>query len=46
MGQNTLATYIVAVERYKIWSISCHAGIAPTNAPSRIYGLQIKKKFT
>jgi hypothetical protein len=37
---------LVAVERYKIWSISCHARIAPTNAPSRIYGLQIKKELT
>jgi hypothetical protein len=35
----------VAVERYKKWDISCHAGTAPRNAPSRIYGLQIKKDF-
>jgi hypothetical protein len=38
-------TCIVAVERYKIWDISYHAGTAPRNAPSRIYGLQIKKGF-
>jgi hypothetical protein len=35
----------VVVERYKIWDISYHAGTAPRNAPSRIYGLQIKKGF-
>jgi hypothetical protein len=45
-AKQTLATYSVAVERYKIRSISCHAKTAPTNAPSRIYGLQIKKELT
>jgi hypothetical protein len=39
-------TCIVVVERYKIWDISHHAGTAPRNAPSRIYGLQIKKDLT
>jgi hypothetical protein len=37
---------LVAVERYKIWDISYHAGTAPRNAPSRIYGLQIRKDLT
>jgi hypothetical protein len=45
-AEQTVATYIVAVERYKIRSISCHARNAPTNAPSRIYGLQMKKELT
>jgi hypothetical protein len=36
---------LVAVERYKIWDISCHARTAPTNAPSRSYGLQMKKEL-
>jgi hypothetical protein len=33
----------VAVERYKIWDISCHAVTAPRNAPLRIYGFANKK---
>jgi hypothetical protein len=37
---------LVAEERYNIWDISCHAGTAPRNVPSRIYGLQIKKDLT
>jgi hypothetical protein len=45
-AKQTPTTCIVAVERYKIWDISYHAGIAPRNAPSRIYGLQIKKDLT
>jgi hypothetical protein len=44
--KQTPTTCIVAVERYKICDISYHAGTALRNAPSRIYGLQIKKDLT
>jgi hypothetical protein len=45
-GKTNSDDLFVAVERYKIWDISCHARTAPRIAPSRIYGLQIKKDMT
>jgi hypothetical protein len=44
-GKTDAGDFFVAVERYNIWSISCHARTAPTNATSRIYGLQIRKEL-